>query len=220
MNTQAVQARRVRVAQLDGELEAKAAEVTTADEMVTGLERRQRENEARLSDIENKMKDRRMQIARIRNDKELGLIRREIELFKEESGTLETEVLTILEQLDGYREGLAKAQSEHEALVVDRQQEANDLDATVNEVADAMEKDQGRRHELLQDVEDGLHERYELIFERRDGLAVVGVRAGTCQGCHMNVPPQLFNQIQRNEQVLLCPSCQRILFWQPEDTAE
>jgi predicted nucleic acid-binding Zn-ribbon protein len=32
----------------------------------------------------------------------------------------------------------------------------------------------------------------------------------------MNVPPQLFIQIQRSEQVILCPSCQRILYWQPE----
>ncbi len=55
-----------------------------------------------------------------------------------------------------------------------------------------------------------------MIFARRGGLAVVEVRAGTCQGCHMNVPPQLFNQIQRNEQVILCPNCQRMLYWRPE----
>jgi uncharacterized protein len=42
------------------------------------------------------------------------------------------------------------------------------------------------------------------------------VRGGTCQGCHMHVPPQLFNQIQRNEQLILCPNCQRMLFWQRE----
>jgi predicted nucleic acid-binding Zn-ribbon protein len=34
----------------------------------------------------------------------------------------------------------------------------------------------------------------------------------------MRVPPQLYNQIQRNEQVILCPSCQRMLHWQPEQT--
>ena len=50
-----------------------------------------------------------------------------------------------------------------------------------------------------------------MIFSRRGGLAVVEIRGGTCQGCRMHVPPQLFNQIQRNEQVILCPSCQRML---------
>jgi hypothetical protein len=32
----------------------------------------------------------------------------------------------------------------------------------------------------------------------------------------MHVPPQLYNQIQRGEQVIVCPNCQRILFWRPE----
>jgi len=49
-------------------------------------------------------------------------------------------------------------------------------------------------------------------------VAVVAVRNGTCEGCRMRVPPQLYNQIQRNEQVFLCPSCQRMLHWRPEQS--
>jgi hypothetical protein len=59
-----------------------------------------------------------------------------------------------------------------------------------------------------------------MIFSRRGGLAVVEIRGGTCQGCHMNIPPQLFNLIQRNEQVIPCPNCQRILHWRPERAEE
>ena len=55
-----------------------------------------------------------------------------------------------------------------------------------------------------------------MIFSRRGGLAVVEIREGICQGCRMRVPPQLFNEIQRNEQVILCPSCQRMLYWRAE----
>ena len=33
----------------------------------------------------------------------------------------------------------------------------------------------------------------------------------------MNMPPQLWNEIIRNEKVHLCPSCQRILFVKPAD---
>jgi len=54
--------------------------------------------------------------------------------------------------------------------------------------------------------------RYELIFSRRGGTAVVEVNAGICQGCFMNIPPQLWNEIIRNEKLHLCPSCQRIVF--------
>jgi hypothetical protein len=54
--------------------------------------------------------------------------------------------------------------------------------------------------------------RYELIFSRRGGTAVVEVSSGICQGCYMNIPPQLWNEIIRNEKVQSCPSCGRIVF--------
>jgi hypothetical protein len=57
--------------------------------------------------------------------------------------------------------------------------------------------------------------RYELIFARRGGTAVVEVTGGICQGCYMNIPPQLWNEIIRSEKVNLCPSCQRILYYKP-----
>ena len=77
-------------------------------------------------------------------------------------------------------------------------------------------REKATRTELVQNVESDLRRKYEMIFSRRGVLAVVEVRSGICQGCRMRVPPQLYNEIQRNEQVILCPSCQRMLFWRAE----
>jgi predicted nucleic acid-binding Zn-ribbon protein len=62
--------------------------------------------------------------------------------------------------------------------------------------------------------------RYELIFARRGGSAVVEVAGGICQGCYMNIPPQLWNEIIKSEKVNLCPSCQRILYYKPSAEQE
>jgi hypothetical protein len=45
-------------------------------------------------------------------------------------------------------------------------------------------------------------------------LAVVSVRNGTCQGCNMNIPPQLYNVLQRGQTIETCPSCHRIIYWE------
>jgi len=61
---------------------------------------------------------------------------------------------------------------------------------------------------------------YELIFARRGGKAVVAVSDGICKECHMNIPPQLWNEIIRNDKLNLCPNCHRILYYKlpvPED---
>jgi predicted nucleic acid-binding Zn-ribbon protein len=54
--------------------------------------------------------------------------------------------------------------------------------------------------------------RYSTIRMRR-GLAVVSVKNGTCQGCNMNIPPQLYNTLQRGNSLELCPNCNRIIYW-------
>jgi predicted nucleic acid-binding Zn-ribbon protein len=215
-NTQALQAGESRVAALEQAVRAHETAVTTIETELTGLTARQRDLEGRLTATETKMKDRRMRITRIRNDKELGLAKREVDLLKEEAGGLETELLAVLEQVDAVTKRFEAAKVELASLTTARDTEAGQLRDTIGRLGAEIERDRGRRGELVETVDGDLRRRYEMIFSRRGGVAVVPVRGGTCQGCHMHVPPQLYNLIQRNEQVILCPNCQRMLFWQPE----
>ncbi len=56
--------------------------------------------------------------------------------------------------------------------------------------------------------------RYEMLFSRRAGIAVTEAKGGTCQGCRMRLPPQLYNEIQKHLQVHFCPNCMRILYFE------
>jgi hypothetical protein len=46
-----------------------------------------------------------------------------------------------------------------------------------------------------------------------DGKALAPARNSVCMGCHMNIPPQMFNELQRYDSLKLCPFCNRILYW-------
>ena len=69
------------------------------------------------------------------------------------------------------------------------------------------------RDKVAASVRPDVLKRYGNIRMRR-GLAVVSVRNGTCQGCNMNIPPQLYNVLQRGQTVETCPSCHRIIYWE------
>ena len=47
-------------------------------------------------------------------------------------------------------------------------------------------------------------------------LAVVAVIKGVCQGCFMNVPPQVVNLIKMYDNLVICEVCQRILYIEDE----
>ncbi|HJQ73735.1 MAG TPA: C4-type zinc ribbon domain-containing protein [Gaiellaceae bacterium] len=205
-----------RVAALEEAVRGQTTAATTAREELAALGTRQRDLEGRLAAAEAKMKDRRMRITRIRNDKELGLARREVDLLKEEIGGLEGELVGVMEQVESSTAKLQGLESELARLTGERDAEAADLRDTLGRLTGEIERERAERTDLMQHVDGDLRRKYEMIFSRRGGLAVVEVRSGICQGCRMRVPPQLYNEIQRNEQVILCPSCQRMLFWRAE----
>jgi predicted nucleic acid-binding Zn-ribbon protein len=215
-NTQELQAGQSRVAAITDAVQAHATAVAEIAAELAQLMARQSELEGRLAQVESRMKDRRMRITRIRNDKELGLAKREVDLLKEEGGGVEAELMTVLEQAEVATKRLEAARTELASLTGARDAEAATLRDTAGRLSAEIERDRSRRDELVGVVDGDLCRRYEMIFSRRGGVAVVPVRGGTCQGCHMHVPPQLYNQLQRNEQLILCPNCQRMLYWQPE----
>ena len=205
-------------------LETAAAEMKTAvgtkrsvtqakRQEMADLERQRRDLEAKLADEEEKTKDRRMRMQRIRNEKELAALRREVDASKELSTQLEDGLLKLLDGGDGkvtelraLEDDLATAEAqlaEKERLHAERSQAlAADLERLI-----------AGRSRLASELDETLRKRYQLIFERKDGLAVVEVRReGDCGGCRMRVSPQLITQIHRNEDVVFCPSCHRILY--------
>ena len=68
-----------------------------------------------------------------------------------------------------------------------------------------------KRKELSSLVDSALLKQYEFLKDRLGGVAVAEVRNATCLGCHMHIPPQLFNELHRRDRIIPCPSCLRIL---------
>ncbi len=66
---------------------------------------------------------------------------------------------------------------------------------------------------LVPGLKPDLLRRYEMIKGRRNGIAVVSARNSICSGCNMNLPPQLYNELQRSEELICCPNCNRIIYW-------
>ena len=204
------------VADLEGRL-ARQREATQAIRAERDqLEARRRELEAQLYDEEAKIKDRRMRLNRVRNEKELQALRREIEVSKEANQLMEEEVLRLLESVEALNASTAEAERALAELEGQATTKAAEQRARIEQVRLEVASEHQNRARMAAALDASLLQKYEQIFKRRGGTAVVEVRSGTCQGCHMHLPPQFFNELQRSRDVRLCPNCHRILFWRPE----
>lgn len=201
---------------LKAEIEQQRGQTLARQSERDGLETKRRDLEALLEDEENKLKDRRMRLNRVRNEKELQALRREIEVTKETNQRNEEELLRLMEALEVASQAtveserlLAELQAGIEVRLAEGQAQMTELSASVD-------RERDERARIASALDGSLLRKYEQIFDRRGGMAVVDVRAGICQGCHINLPPQLYNELQRCADIRLCPNCHRILVWRAE----
>src|SRR5262245_12095351 len=162
-----------------------------------------------------KAMDKRMRMNRIKNAKELQALQREIDVMRLANGDLEEELIKIMQQMDEIKAQLQGKTTELSALRDEWQKQQQTLGNQINGIDQAVTEAAGRRQMIAAQIAGELISRYEMIFSRRGGTAVVEVSGGNGQGGFMNIPPQLSNEIIRSEKVHLCPSCQRILFVKP-----
>jgi predicted nucleic acid-binding Zn-ribbon protein len=203
-----------------GELQAKEKEIQIKKreiELLTAAfsekEKQRQEKDRVLQDEGKKTMERRMRMNRIKNAKELQALQREIDLIKQSNSELEEELIALMEAIDAIKADMQAKQEEMAQMQQEWQKKQEEMQAQISGIDLAVSEAASRRKTIASQVAGDLISRYELIFARRGGTAVVEVAGGICQGCYMNIPPQLWNEIIKSEKVTLCPSCQRILYY-------
>ena len=178
-------------------------------------EKVRREKENLLQDEGRKATDKRMRMNRIRNIRELQALQHEVDQIKQANTQLEEELIGVMEDLEARTSILRERDAELSGLESAWGEQKAGLEAQAAQIEKEVAQTSAGRQSIAAQLNGDLIQRYEMIFSRRGGMAVVAVSDGICQGCFMNIPPQLSNEIRKSERLHLCPSCHRILFYKP-----
>lgn len=110
--------------------------------------------------------------------------------------TLQAEIATLDDEIAAAREKLA-------SLEADFASGATEIDARIAEI-EAQRKDQAAG------ISGPILSRYQLVRKRHTNV-LVRAENGACSGCHRSLPPQTFNRVLRDTELMTCPYCHRIL---------
>jgi predicted nucleic acid-binding Zn-ribbon protein len=203
-----------RVHQLRSEIETSQAELDrlTQEDQQASAARAQLERE--LAEGEAHIRNKRMRLNLVRNDKELQALGHEVEALRENNQRLEAEVLAAMQAAEPRGPRIKELSELIEKKRVELKTAEKEIAGELEELKMSIARQRAERDKQAAQVEPGLLQRYEMIFSRRGGLAVAVARSCTCQGCRMRLPPQLYNEIQKHLQIYFCPNCQRILYYE------
>ena len=154
----------------------------------------------------------------VSKSKEYMAIQRELETLRQIVNEKQEELDKFTEALDSHK----SAVGEEEAKLANLESEASaEEEATQGRIGAFDKKINStikKRSKWTDQIPPDVLRRYERVKSRREGVAIVRAQNGRCTGCHMNIPPQLFNVLLRRDSIEICPSCNRYVYVALEDS--
>jgi hypothetical protein len=150
---------------------------------------------------------------RIGNPKELTSMQEELALLDRTKSRGEDELLGLLDEIERLepqeREGVGILEAADAALARQVAAFQRSVEETEKEIADLT----ARRAGLVDGLDEDLVRRYDRLRERKGGVAIVAVRGGICEGCHVGIPERLLRRLEDDSETLAaCDGCGRWLF--------
>jgi predicted nucleic acid-binding Zn-ribbon protein len=71
--------------------------------------------------------------------------------------------------------------------------------------------------ELTPEMDSEVLFKFERIIRNKMGRGIVAIKGGVCMGCHMILPAQFANSVRLGEEIVFCPYCSRILFYEESE---
>jgi predicted nucleic acid-binding Zn-ribbon protein len=200
-----------QIAELERELGAARSAIEAERNRLADIERQKLQLEQNIADEKDKVKKWEARLAEQRSTREYSALAREIDIAKKANLTMADELVELTKTLGAAREAVKTKEAEFSARQQQLGARMSELRTKLAEAESQVKALEGQRSGVAANVDPTLLRRYETIRKKKLP-ALVGVLAGTCQGCNMNVPPQLYNQLRTTLGTDVCPSCHRIIY--------
>jgi len=204
----------LEVADLKSLFEEREASFLAAEQEFETLKQQRREKEREIEEERDKVERAKAKLMAIKTNKEYYAMLKEIEGTRRTNVAREEELLSLLARYEDAEKRLSERKADLDEVSKRYRERMVDIEARMGAFDEDIGKLDARRRQVSNRLEPSLVRRFEMIFERRDGLAVVAARNYSCMGCHMNIAPQLFNMLQREDRILTCPNCNRVLYYE------
>ncbi|MCS6900140.1 MAG: C4-type zinc ribbon domain-containing protein [Myxococcales bacterium] len=153
--------------------------------------------------------------SRARNDREALTAEREQDELRRMQRDREEEVKKIEALIDAAKKSIGDLQNKRERIHGELTSSEGSTSSNLAETRQQRETKLAERVEISKKLPQPIFKRYEAILKKK-GFALARTTDGTCQACHVALPPQFFQKLLRREALEECPMCHRLLYFYQE----
>jgi predicted nucleic acid-binding Zn-ribbon protein len=202
-----------RARTLEARLESAKEALVSAKQKLAENQTDRRAIEKELAVIQGRLSKFKDQLMEVKTNREYQAMQKEIEIAQGEVRALEDRILVRMLEADELaatvKRGESALSSEQKAVAEERVLLDREMASLQQELDNAI----AARQALIREIDRHSLAIFEQVARVRKGVAVAEARDGICTICHVRLRPQVFNDIRRNDSIIQCESCQRILYF-------
>ena len=225
-----LQAILVRKYELESKIEEAPKRLGSQDELLARMRKEFIEKNKEYDEVKEKVYSLRIELEEAIKTRETGeknmdniTTHREYEALEKQISEASTKETDLRKELQKEEKNLAELNDilkSTEAMISSQDEELKNskasLDEELNSYKNELEDLKNQENEIIPGLDQEILFKFERIIQRNsDGI--VAVKNGVCTGCHMILPGQYANEVREGENILFCPYCSRILYYEETD---
>jgi len=200
-------------AALDERIAGLTAAVASVKERSASSQAARREIEKDLAVVQGRLSKYKDQLMEVKTNKEYHAMQTEIATAEQQVRLQEDRLLERMEEAETLAAELKTAEAALKTGQADAGQERQQMETNRAAAENELARTSDERATLAASVSPPALALFEHVSKHRKGLAMSEAREGHCMQCHVRLRPQVFNEVRRNERLIQCDSCSRILFY-------
>ena len=219
LETAADDARR-KMADRPAQIQALDARLQSARDVVTGIKTRltaaaekRRAEEKEVAGVQTRLAKYKDQLLEVKTNREYTAMLHEIETAQNDIRVREDRILEIMMESDELSAAVKKSEAELKTAEKEIAAERARLDAEVAALQTEIDTTTAEREKVVAGIDRHVLNIFETTAKGRKGVAVAEAKDGLCTICHVRLRPQVFNEVRKNESIIQCDSCRRILYF-------
>ena len=171
-----------------------------------------RDTEREIQVIDDRIIKSNEKLRMVKTNKEYNLFLREVDDNKKRKDVLETELLELLDENESMEKFSLESEKEFQLLKDKIEAEQKEIEKKTLDDRELLDEYLANQRKIGKTITTSVMNKFVKISKMNNGSAVVGVENEVCLGCFMNIPPQLYIEVQRGHSLISCPQCSRILY--------
>ncbi len=207
----------LKIRRLAEDLDAIARKFQEKNDRLSLLKKDARKIDQEIQELEEKVEKSNIKLSLIKSNKEYKAALKEIDDLKHVKFQTEDKAIQVMEEMEELEKTCRENKEEEAELRKAFERDKEVVERELEALEEELKILNAKRDTFVHAIDQDLLRKYLYLKDHKAGQAISPVLGGICQMCHMNIPPQTFNELIRGDSLMTCTNCNRIIYWAEDE---